>query len=158
MTPPVASAALSAIPAFVALEPLLATAGQPDEAQLAAVAAAGFEVVINLGLHADPNYSLADEAATVAGLGMRYVHIPVPFATPTREQLDRFGEAMQAAAGRKVLVHCRHNKRVPVFVALDRVLRRGWAARDALAAMREVWQPDGTWDAFITATLGVPPR
>ncbi len=29
------------------------TSGQPSEAQLAAIAAAGYEVVINLGLHDD---------------------------------------------------------------------------------------------------------
>jgi len=41
-----------------------ATSGQPTEAQLAAVADAGYEVVVNLALHDDPRCSLADEAVT----------------------------------------------------------------------------------------------
>lgn len=146
-------AALAAIPRFVRLGPLLATAGQPDERQLADVAAAGFGVVVNLGLHDDPSYALADEAGTVEGLGMRYVHIPVRFADPTRDQLDRFSAAMADAAGRPVFVHCRHNKRVPVFVALDRILREGWQPAAAFAAMRGTWVPDATWQAFIDAAL-----
>lgn len=144
---------LGAIPRYVRLGPLLATAGQPDERQLADVAAAGFEVVVNLGLHDDPSYALPDEAATVESLGMRYVHIPVRFAEPTREQLGRFSAAMADAVGRPVFVHCRHNKRVPVFVALDRILRERWPRADALAAMRETWVPDATWQAFIDAAL-----
>src|SRR5690348_1841883 len=40
----------------------LLTAGQPDESQLADAAQQGVKVVINLALHDDPRYSLADEA------------------------------------------------------------------------------------------------
>jgi uncharacterized protein (TIGR01244 family) len=131
----------------------LATAGQPTEAQLAAVATAGFEVVINLALHDDPRHALADEPGTVAALGLRYVHIPVPFAAPTPAHLAAFSAAMADAAGRRIFVHCAHNKRVPVFVALDRIRRQDWDAEVALHAMRQVWQPDATWQAFIDAQL-----
>ena len=51
----------------------LATAGQPTEAQLAAIAADGYHTVINLALHDDPRYSLNDEAGLVQSLGMNYV-------------------------------------------------------------------------------------
>lgn len=149
---------LETIPAFVALGEALATAGQPSEEQLAAVAAAGFKVVINLGLHGDPNYSLKDEAATAASLGLDYVHIPVQFSTPTAEALTAFSKAMHQAGGNKVFVHCRHNKRVPVFVALDRILRQGWAPAEALKAMNAVWMPDATWRNFIDAALREAPR
>jgi hypothetical protein len=50
-------------------------------------------------------------------------------------------------------VHCRHNKRVPVFVALDRILREGWDRDSALGAMRQVWSPDDTWREFIERAL-----
>jgi protein tyrosine phosphatase (PTP) superfamily phosphohydrolase (DUF442 family) len=53
---------LQSIPSLVVLSERLVTAGQPSEEQLAAVAAAGFKIVINLGLHGDPAYSLPDEA------------------------------------------------------------------------------------------------
>jgi protein tyrosine phosphatase (PTP) superfamily phosphohydrolase (DUF442 family) len=71
------SAAFESIVRYVLVSASVATADQPSEEQLAAVADAGFEVVINLVLHNDPRYFLKDEAATVASLGMEYVHIPV---------------------------------------------------------------------------------
>jgi protein tyrosine phosphatase (PTP) superfamily phosphohydrolase (DUF442 family) len=145
--------ALESIVRFVALGDTLATAGQPSETQLAAVAGAGFQVVINLALHDDPRYSLRDEASAVASLGMEYVHIPVAFSAPRCGDLSAFFAAMQRAQGRKVFVHCAANKRVCVFVALYRIAREGWPQDKALAAMREVWEPDATWLAFIDRTL-----
>ncbi len=144
---------LESIARYVALSETLATAGQPSQAQLAAIAAAGFEVVINLALHDDPRYSLPDEAATVTSLGMAYVHIPVAFAAPKQSDLAAFFAAMQRAEGRKVFVHCAANKRVSVFVALYRIARQGWPQDDALAALREVWEPDAIWLGFMAEAL-----
>lgn len=127
----------------------LATSGQPNEVQLAAIAAAGYETVINLALHDDPRYALPDEAGTVAALGMAYVHIPVPFRTPTREHLLAFFNAMDAHAQRKVWVHCAANYRVSAFLGLYRAMRQGQPPAQAFALMREVWQPDATWQRFI---------
>ena len=144
---------LESIPTFVALSALLATAGQPSEAQLKAVAAAGFEIVINLALHGDPSYSLKNEAVTVEALGMQYVHIPVQFASPQLAALAAFSAAMEQAGSSKIFVHCRHNKRVPVFIALYRILKLSWTHDVALSAMRAVWQPDETWERFIAQAL-----
>ena len=144
---------IASIPSFVPLGERLATAGQPSEEQLAAVAAAGFGMVINLGLHDDPSYALRDEAGCVTSLGLEYVHIPVQFSNPTQEALARFSEAMGRAGERKVLVHCRHNKRVPVFVALDRIRRQGWDSTQALDVMKATWTPDATWQRFIDQAL-----
>lgn len=46
---------------FLTIADRLACAGQPDENQLAEIAARGFQVVINLGL-SDGKYALPDEA------------------------------------------------------------------------------------------------
>ena len=63
--------------------PDLATSGQPREDQLAAIAAAGYDTMINLALHDDPRYPLIDEASSEQALSMEYVHIPFQFsATP----------------------------------------------------------------------------
>lgn len=145
--------ALDSIVRYVPVGAMLATAGQPTEEQLAAIAAAGFDVVINLALHDDPRYSLKDQAATLALLGVEYIHIPVQFSSPTLSDLQTFFDAMERSAGRKVFVHCAHNKRVPVFLALYRVARQGWSRADAFASMREVWQPDETWEHFIVEAL-----
>lgn len=145
---------LAEIHRFLLIDDHLATAGQPKEKGLAAVAEAGFEIVINLALHDDPRYSLADEAGTVTALGMDYVHIPVPFKTPQRADLERFFDAMDEHAGRKLFLHCASNYRVPVFLALYRILRLGWSRDVALARMREAWEPDEVWQGFIDEALG----
>ena len=107
------NATLESTVRYVPLSESLATAGQPSEEQLAAVAEAGFEVVVNLALHNDPRYALKDEAGTVASLGMQYVHIPVQFSAPRASDLVAFFDAMEHAGPRRVFVHCAHNKRVP---------------------------------------------
>jgi uncharacterized protein (TIGR01244 family) len=134
--------------------PQLASSGQPDEQELAAIAAAGYEVVINLALHDDPRYALADEPGTVASLGMKYLHIPVQFAAPTDADLAAFFAAMDENMDAKVWVHCAANKRVSVFLGLYLHLRRGKSAEEAFALQRDVWTPDAVWSRFLARALG----
>jgi uncharacterized protein (TIGR01244 family) len=138
---------------FRQVDESLLTAGQPNEAQLADAAREGVKVVINLALHDDPRYSLADEAGCVRGLGMDYVHIPVQFNAPTEDNLRAFIAAMDAHRGAKVLVHCAANYRVTAFVGLYRVLCDGWATEKAFEPMRSVWEPDVVWKQFIATML-----
>ena len=133
--------------------PDLATSGQPTEEQLGAIAAAGYNVIVNLALHNDPRYSLRDEATSVRALGLDYVHIPVQFGAPADEDLLAFFDAMDRNAGRHVWVHCAANMRVTAFVGLYRVLRLHWAEEDAFSLMHTVWKPDQVWSAFITSHL-----
>jgi protein tyrosine phosphatase (PTP) superfamily phosphohydrolase (DUF442 family) len=149
---------ISDIHRFAPIDDMLATAGQPKEGGLAAIAAAGFETVINLALHDDPRYSIADEPGVVRSLGMRYVHIPVQFKAPQLADLHAFFGAMEANGGRKVFLHCASNYRVPVFLALYRIRRLGWARDEALARMRETWVPDEIWQAFIDTVLADKPE
>lgn len=144
---------IGSIHRFVQIDDRFATAGQPKEVGLAALAAAGFEVVINLALHDDPRYSLADEAATIAALGMRYVHLPVQFKAPQLSELHAFFDAMDESANSKLFVHCASNYRVPVFLALYRIQRQGWSPSEAFVKMRETWEPDEIWQAFIDTAL-----
>ena len=131
----------------------LATSGQPSETQIGEIAAAGYEVVINLALHDDPRYSLPDERATVSGLGLDYVHIPVRFDQPARTELIAFMDAMDQSTGRKIWVHCAANMRVTAFLGLYRVLRLGWQKDEAFALMDEIWQPNEVWSGFIQDAL-----
>ncbi len=134
---------------FVAVTPNLATSGQPSAAQLRDVAAAGFEVVINLGL-LDPRYCLPNEADFVQSLGMEYHHIPVSFQAPQLEDLWSFFSVMHATQGKQVFVHCAANKRVSSFVALYGEAKLGWSREQANALINRIWQPDEVWTAFIT--------
>ena len=133
--------------------PDLATSGQPKEEDLADIAEAGYQVVINLALHDDPRYSLKDEAATVRGLGMHYVHIPVRFEKPTPADLGAFFEAMELNANRRIWLHCAANMRVTAFLGLFRVLRQNWKKELAFDLMHGVWKPNKTWADFILGML-----
>jgi protein tyrosine phosphatase (PTP) superfamily phosphohydrolase (DUF442 family) len=133
--------------------PGLATSGQPREDQLAAIAKAGYDVVINLALHDDPRYSLKDEAASVQKLGLEYIHIPVQFAAPTEDDLVKFFDAMDRHKQRRVWVHCAANMRVTAFLGLYRRMREGWSEERAFALLREIWQPDEVWSQFIAFQL-----
>jgi len=138
---------------YLRIDDRLATSGQPSEEELAALAEDGVEVVINLALHDDPRYSLADEPGTVAALGMQYVHIPVKFDAPTQHDLNAFFTVMDTHRDRNVLVHCAANKRVTSFLGLYRVLRQKWDAERAFEPMRTIWEPNPVWAAFIDSML-----
>ena len=133
--------------------PDIATSGQPSEDQLAAIAAAGYDVIVNLALHDDPRYSLQDEAASVRKLGLKYIHIPVQFGDPNEGDLGKFFDAMTANRHHRVWVHCAANMRVTAFLGLYRCMREGWSEEPAFALLRDIWQPDDVWSKFIAAQL-----
>lgn len=124
------------------------TSGQPTEAQLAEIARLGVTHVINLGLHTHEK-ALPDEAASVAALGMTYVHIPVDFTDPTEADFEAFCSVMAALQDQPVHVHCIVNARVSAFVYRYRRDVRGEDERAARAAMESIWRPEGVWAAFI---------
>jgi protein tyrosine phosphatase (PTP) superfamily phosphohydrolase (DUF442 family) len=146
-------AAVAAIYNYRPIDARLATSGQPNEEQLAAIAAEGYEVIINLALHDDPRYSLPDEAGTARALELDYVHIPVKFGAPTAQDLYTFFEAMEYHAHRRIWVHCAANMRVTAFLGLFLVLRQGYSEERAFEPMRSVWNPNPTWSAFIASQL-----
>ena len=140
---------------FRRLSDHLLTGGQPTEAELALAAAAGAEVVVNLG-RLDPAYALPDERGTVAALGLIYEHIPVIWADPTPADLAAFFAVMERYAGRRIFVHCAANYRASAFNMLYRVLRLGWRIEDARPDLDAIWDPAEypQWQAFIAAALG----
>ena len=150
--------AVTAIYNYRPIDAQLATSGQPNEDQLAAIAAEGYEVIINLALHDDPRYSLKDETGTVRALGLEYVHIPVKFDAPTTRELYAFFEAMERHAHRRVWVHYAANMRVTAFLGLFRVLRQGYTEERAFEPMRSVWKPNATWASFIASQLAQAPE
>lgn len=140
---------------FRRMAPDLATAGQPLEEELAAVADAGFEVVVNLAL-LDAEYSLTDEAGLVRSLGMEFEHVPVIWERPTLDNLRDFFATTQRHAGRRIFVHCAANMRASVFLALYRILRLRWPPDEAMAQVRDIWEPDAVWSGFIRLALTSP--
>lgn len=133
----------------------LSSGGMPTPGQLTAAANAGVQVIINLATD-NSEGAIPNEGGIVTGLGMRYIHIPVDWNNPTRQDLDRFMGAMEKHAQEKVLVHCQANYRASGFIALYRILRLGWKPKDALADMHKIWNEAKypVWQAFITESAG----
>ena len=144
---------LASIHKYRQIDGSLSTSGQPSIKQLAAIADAGFQTIINLALHDDPRYSLPDEPGVVAGLGLKYVHIPVQFSAPTTTDLQAFFNAMETEASGMIWIHCAANIRVSAFLGLYRVIKQGWNQDEAFALMHGLWEPDQVWSTFINTTL-----
>ncbi len=130
------------------LDERLTTSGQPSEAQLAAIRDLGVTHVVNLGLHSHEK-ALPDEAASVARLGMLYIHIPVDFDAPTEADFARFCAVMADIGDQPTHVHCIANMRVSAFFYRYRRDLLGWDEAQARAAMESVWRPGGVWAGFI---------
>lgn len=102
--------ALEGVPNVCQVLPTVVTGGQPSAANLAAFKAAGGQVVLDLRDPMEPRP--LDEAATVAGLGMEYVNVPVGSGTLTDATLDRVLDTLRRAGSRLVMVHCASGNRV----------------------------------------------
>jgi protein tyrosine phosphatase (PTP) superfamily phosphohydrolase (DUF442 family) len=146
---------LQSIRGFLLLPEGTGTSGMPEPQHFPTIAKIGFKVVINLALPTSDN-ALPNEGELVSREGMSYIHIPVLFDHPQREDYERFERLMNALCGTPVFVHCAANMRVSAFMFLYR-LRSGIAHRaDAEAALRKIWDPDPVWRDFINTIL--PPR
>jgi protein tyrosine phosphatase (PTP) superfamily phosphohydrolase (DUF442 family) len=128
----------------------LTTSGIVSEAQLRALRAEGYDVVIDL-LPRDNDHAVADEAAILEGAGVEHVHIPVDFAAPTASDFERFSTAMDEHADLTVHVHCAANYRVTAFYGLYAVRSGEWSEAHADALVRSVWDPSEhpPWAEFI---------
>jgi protein tyrosine phosphatase (PTP) superfamily phosphohydrolase (DUF442 family) len=139
---------------FIPVSETLGTSGQPTEAQMSEIAAAGYKVVVNLALPTTDN-ALKDEAATVHKLGMEYHNIPVVWEAPKLSDFEQFVPLMDSLAGQKVFVHCAANYRVSMFTALYAEKRWGWTRAQADAHIRRIWEPDDVWARFIESVRSV---
>jgi len=139
---------LSTIRDLLLLSDRLATAGQPTEAELAAVAARGYDVVINLALATSPG-ALPDEAAVVERHGMEYVHIPIDFTAPDVPSALRFFQVMREREDRRLFVHCAANKRVSALIYAYRIVSGTLGPAQAAHDLGRRWQPDDTWRRYI---------
>jgi protein tyrosine phosphatase (PTP) superfamily phosphohydrolase (DUF442 family) len=130
------------------LDARITTSGQPTESQLADIHALGVGHIVNLGLHSHER-ALPDEAASVAALGMTYIHIPVDFKQPTEAGFARFCDVMAELNDVPFHVHCIANYRVSAFFYRYRrdvlSLDEAWARGE----MERVWRPNPAWAAFI---------
>ena len=135
--------------AYLRISDQLGTAGQITYDEVAAVEAAGFDVVINLAPANEERNAL--EGFHVTQAGMTYIQIPVSWQEPSQRDLQLFFDVMEANADRDVLVHCFANMRASAFVYLYRTLHGGVSEADARADLVKIWDPASQpqWEAFI---------
>ena len=112
----------------------VATAGQPDEAHLAALAAAGYRVVLDLRAPEEPRGF--DEVAAVERAGMEYVALPVTAERLNDAIFERFRALLREPMKRPMLVHCASANRVGAlllpYLILDEQMPREQAMETAL--------------------------
>ena len=137
---------------FVEFADNLGTAGQPTAEQFAAIADAGYTVVVNIAMPDSPR-GLPNEAEIVAAYGMTYVNIPVVWIHPTTQDLEACFAVLDAHRGDKVFLHCIVNRRASAFAFLYDVLRLGVPIEEARAMMNRVWEPNGIWRYFVKNAL-----
>jgi protein tyrosine phosphatase (PTP) superfamily phosphohydrolase (DUF442 family) len=126
----------------------LASSGQPDELQFKEIAAAGFDVVINLAMPNSEN-ALRDEGCIVTAGKMVYAHIPVPFDAPDVEHLRFFFGLMNVFEEKKCWVHCVANYRVSAFLYQYFRLVRNVSADEAKKVIFAEWNPNQVWQDFM---------
>lgn len=127
----------------------IGTAGHPKSEDFSAIAAAGYQVVINLAMH-DADDAIAEEGSLVSKAGMSYFHLPVPWEAPTADHLKSFIGIMDALADKQILVHCQVNARVSAFM-FKYLTFKGVSEAEATTPLMEKWLPqmDETWKAFL---------
>ncbi|MEC4804634.1 MAG: protein tyrosine phosphatase family protein [Jaaginema sp. PMC 1079.18] len=97
--------------------------------------------------------AIAGEAEIVRNLEMQYSAIPVIWEDPQLADFEQFCTVMDDNRDRPVWVHCAANKRVSVFVYLDRCRRDPNTAALALADLQAIWTPNPVWAQFIATIL-----
>ncbi|MGV6817065.1 MAG: protein tyrosine phosphatase family protein [Thiotrichales bacterium] len=133
---------------FLPVSERIGSSGQPEEHEFKHIAAAGYDVVINLAM---PNSddAIPEEGNIVTARKMNYVHIPVPFEAPTVDHLRTFLAVMEAFKTQKVWVHCVLNYRASAFLYQYMRLSQSVSPEDARKIMLPSWEPDDVWKRFM---------
>lgn len=140
---------MDSIKNFIQLTSEIATAGQPKEIEFKDIAKAGYKYVVNIGMLDHPQAVFSENRA-VAELGLTYVHIPVSFDSPTKEQVRFFCNLMATLKGTKVFVHCIMNFRASAFMYhyLSKVEKL--SETEAKSSMFEHWDLDPVWEELMS--------
>lgn len=131
----------------IIINEMIGTSGQPLPSEFQIIAQANYKTVINLAMP-DSDNALPEEGAFVSEAGMTYIHLPVPFDTPTKEHLTKFLQIMKSLEDEKVWVHCALNYRVSAFMYHYQrsILKR---TEKECIPMIDEWVPDEVWQQFL---------
>lgn len=134
---------------FVQLTENFGTAGQPSVDQFPIIAETGYQHVINIGMP-DHSDAISNEGEIVSALGMNYIHIPVPFDTPTPEHVRLFCKILSQIKQEKVLIHCIMNFRVSAFMYhyLSKIEKRDEV--NSSSTMFQIWNMEPAWEELMS--------
>jgi protein tyrosine phosphatase (PTP) superfamily phosphohydrolase (DUF442 family) len=140
---------MESIKNFVQLTDDVATAGQPKFSEFKEIERAGYNYIVNLGMLDHP-HAVVEEDKVVSDLGLTYVHIPVAFDSPTKEQVRFFCNLMSSLKGSKVFVHCIMNFRVSAFMYhyLSKVEKL--SEEQSKSLMFNYWELDPVWEELMS--------
>lgn len=143
---------VSHIDNYLEISAQIGSGGQPLPGDFAALAQAGYEVVINLAMPGTPE-AVPEEDWLVTQTGMLYVHLPVVWEAPDPSQVQRFCDLMDLYRDQKVFVHCIKNMRVAAFLFVYRVCRQHVDRTEAEADLHRIWRPHGVWKRLVETAL-----
>ncbi len=134
---------------FVQLTENFGTAGQPTSDQFPIIAENGYQHVINIGMPDHPD-ALSNEGKLVSALGMNYIHIPVPFDSPTPEHVRLFCKILSQIRNEKVFIHCIMNYRVSAFMYhyLSKIEKRDEVS--SRSTMFQKWNMEPVWEELMS--------
>ena len=127
---PVLRRAAPRMPNAVTVAQGVATGGQPDAAELEALARAGWRTIIDTRLPGEPRGY--DEPAAASRLGLDYVALPIGDVLAD-EVIEAVRAALVDAHRRPVLVHCASGNRVGAAMIPYLILDEGRSPDEALA-------------------------
>jgi uncharacterized protein (TIGR01244 family) len=111
-------------------------AGQPTPEGFAEAQKAGVRTVVNLRAANELNW---DEKATVVGLGMQYVHVPVASADALTDAVfEQMRQLLKDKTKRPMLVHCFSAGRVGAVWLAHRVLDDKLTVEAAVAEVKTI--------------------
>ena len=125
---------------FQAYSPALAASGQPKRSQFSDIAAAGYQVIINVASPDSNPAGLHDEKQLVESAGMTYFLIPIKWDKPDVNQVIEAVKLLERLEGQNVLIHCYVNSRASLVTYLFRASKAGAIEADEKAKMTKIWK------------------
>lgn len=110
----------------------------PADADLAALNRDGVRAVIDVRTDTEAygaSLPPAEEAAIARAYGLETIHVPIDSKAVTKADLDRIGEALQAAP-KPVLIHCAAGKRAGMVALVHTAIETGTPGTEMLEMAR----------------------
>ena len=133
---------------FHRIEPELATGGHLVDGGVTELARQGVTLVIDLR-----DQPPADEQQRLKAAGIRWINVPVVWASPEKGDFEKFSQLMAENASESILVQCQANYRASAMTYLYRVKEQGVSEQEARDDLHAIWTPEGTWKAYIDDIL-----